>query len=173
MTELGSAELGSVVHEVFIRASIGDVWAELTKSDEVQKAMFDMKMDCSLEVGAPFRMRSKDGKYTGIVGDVLEVDAPHRFSFTFQFTAYDDPPCRVTYELSEEGDGTRFRMISDRLPPDTKSTKQMTQGGAMIAETLKAVMETGKPPFKVRALYVMFALMAPFTPARCKSERWP
>ena len=64
-------------------------------------------------------------------------------------------------------------MISDRLPPNTKSTKQMMQGGDMITETLKCVLETGRPPFKTRMLYVLFALTAPFTPARCRSENWP
>ena len=49
----------------------------------------------------------------------------------------------------------------------------MTQGGQMIVDTLKAVLETGKPTFKVRFLYGIFALTAPFTPARCKSEHWP
>lgn len=163
----------AVVHEVFVNAPIERVWAEVTKTHEVQKPMFDMRMDCDLEVGAPLRMRSKDGKYTGVVGEVLELNEPHCFSFTFKFTLHDDPPCRVTYELEPEGDGTRFRMISDRLPPDTKSTKQMTQGGQMIVDTLKAVVETGKPPLKIRALYTLFALTAPFTPAKCKSEHWP
>ena len=166
-------ELGSVVHETFIRASIREVWAELTKTHEVQKPMFNTQMDCSLEVGAPLRMRTADGKFTSVVGEVLEIDPPRRFSFTFKFTMYDDPPCRVTYELFEEEGGTRFRMTSDQLPPSTKSTKQMSSGGEMIASTLKAVMETGKPPFKVRMLYGMFAVMAPFTPAQCRSEHWP
>ena len=165
--------LESVVHRTFIAAPIARVWAELTKTDEVQKAMFDMQMHCELEVGSAFRMRSADGKYTGIVGEVLEVEAPRRLSFTFKFTAHDDPPCRVTYTLAEVEGGTDFAMRSDRLPPGTRSTKQMKQGGALIVETLKAVLETGRPPLKTRALYMLFALTAPFTPARCRSERWP
>ena len=125
---------------MFIAASPEAVWAEVTKTDEVQRPMFDMRMDCDLTVGAPLRMRSRDGKYTGVVGESLEIDPPRRLSFTFKFTVHDDPPCRVTYEIEPEADGVRFTMVSDRLPPDTKSTKQMTQGGSMIVETLKSAL---------------------------------
>ncbi len=163
----------AVVHEVVIEAPIDRVWAEVTKTHEVQKAMFDMRMDARLEVGAPFRMRSRDGKYTGVVGEILEVDPPHRLAFTFKFTLHDDPACRVTYELEEAEGGTRFRMTSDRLPLGTKTAKQMTQGGQLIVDTLKAVCETGRPSFKVRTLYAIFALTAPFTPKRCLSTNWP
>ncbi|MGF1465448.1 MAG: SRPBCC domain-containing protein [Sandaracinaceae bacterium] len=163
----------SVVHEVVIRAPIERVWAEVTKTDEVQKPMFDMRMHCDLVEGAPLRMRSANGKYTGVVGEILAIEPPRRLSFTFRFTLHDDPPCRVTYELEEVEEGTRFRMVSDRLPPDTKSTKQMSEGGQMIVDTLKAVLETGRPPLKTRLLYALFGLMAPFTPARCRSENWP
>ncbi|MEM1416492.1 MAG: SRPBCC domain-containing protein [Myxococcota bacterium] len=170
---MSGVEEPAVVHEVLIDAPIDTVWAEVTKTHEVQKAMFDMRMDARLEVGAPFRMRSRDGKYTGVVGEILEVEAPRRLSFTFKFTLHDDPACRVTYELDEVDGRTRFCMTSDRLPLGTKTAKQMTQGGQMIVDTLKAVCETGRPPFKVRALYVLFALTAPLTPKRCLSTHWP
>ena len=42
-----------------------------------------------------------------------------------------------------------------------------------VQRTLKAVLETGKPPLKTRALYLLFAATAPFTPSRCRSENWP
>jgi len=163
----------SAVSEVFIAAPVETVWAEVTKTHEVQKPMFDMRMDCDLEVGSPLRMRSANSRWTGVVGEVLEIDPPRRFSFTFRFTLHDDPPCRVTYELEEVEGGTRFRLVSDRLTPNTKTTKQMTRGASMIVETLEAVIVKGRPPLKTRLLYALLALTAPFTPDRCRSERWP
>ena len=43
----------------------------------------------------------------------------------------------------------------------------------MIVNTLKAVIETGRPRIGTRMLFVVFRLMQPFTPAKCRSEHWP
>lgn len=166
------AEFEKSVHEVMIRGSVEDVWRELTKTHEVQGAMFNMRLESSLEVGAKMFMRSKDGKYTGVAGEVLEFDPPKRYAHTFQFTNYDDPPCVVSYDLEQIGDEVKFTLTSDRMKPGTKSTKQMKQGGDMIVKSLKSIVETGKLPFGVRMLYVVFALTAPLTPKRCRSEHW-
>jgi len=162
------------VFKIHIAGSIQAVWKEITKTDEVQKSFFNTRMDTpGLEPGAPIRMRSPDGKYTGVVGDVVEFEPPHRFSHTFRFTNYDDPPCKVTYELKEASGGVDFTLTIDDMPAGTKTAKQMTQGGAMIVKTLKAVIETGRPTFGIRMLYVLFKLMAPFTPKKCLSKNWP
>ena len=162
------------VFKVHIRGKIEDVWHEVTKTTEVQKPMFNMRMDCDYAtVGAPWRARTANGKYTGIVGEILESEPPRRLSFTFKFTQHDDPPCRVTYELTEVDDGVEFVMISDRMPPNTKSTKAMSQGGKMIVDNLKAVIETGDVPWKTKLLFVLFKLTEPLSPKRLRSENWP
>lgn len=43
----------------------------------------------------------------------------------------------------------------------------------MICATLKAVVERGRPSFGVRLLYVVFKLLEPLTPKKCRSENWP
>ncbi|MEM6990110.1 MAG: SRPBCC domain-containing protein [Myxococcota bacterium] len=164
---------GREVFEVFIRGTIEDVWHEVTKTDAVQRPMFNMRLDTDLKVGSPLRLRTANGKYTGFVGEVLEVDPPRRFSFTFKFTNYDDPHSRITYELEPADEGVLFRMVSDRMTPDTRSTKAMTSGGHMIVDSLKAVIEHGDVPLKTRALYVLFWLMQPFTPKSLRSENFP
>ncbi|MBI1900803.1 MAG: SRPBCC domain-containing protein [Planctomycetia bacterium] len=118
-------------------------------------------------------MRTKNGKYTGVVGEVLEFEPPHKYSHTFKFTNYDDPPCRVAYELKEVAGGVEFSLIIDGMPKGTKTEKQMKQGGAMIVKTLKAIVETGKPPLFVRMLYVLFRVLEPLSPKRTRSENWP
>lgn len=160
------------VFEVFIRTSVDELWRELTKTDSVQRPMFNMRMDTTFEVGAPLWMRTHNGRYTGFVGEVLEVDPPRRLAYTFKFTNHDDPPCRIIYELEPEGEGVRFRMISDRMSPDTPSTKAMSRGGHMIVASLKSVMEKGDVPFKTRMLYGLFRLMEPLTPKRLRSENY-
>jgi len=161
------------VFRVHIRGRIEDVWREITKTDEVQKVMFNMKLDSTLEPGAPVRMRSPDGKYTAVVGEVVELDPPRRYAHTFRFTQLDDPPCLVTYDLVEKEGGVEFTLTCDRLVPGSKTAKQMKQGGGMIVRNLKAIVETGKLPFGTRVLYAFFKLMTPLTPKKCRSENWP
>ena len=92
---------------VTIEAPIQDVWDEITRTDEPIAAFFNSRMDVgTLAPGSRLAMRTPDGKYTGVVGEILEFDPPRRFAHTFRFTNYDDPPCTVTYTLEKVADGT-------------------------------------------------------------------
>ena len=164
----------TAVFRVHIKGSIEKVWNEITKTDEPQKAMFNSVMHTTrLEPGAPIRMRTVNGKHTSVVGEVIEIDPPHRFVHTMRFTNYDDPPCKITYELKEVAGGVEFTLTVDDIPLGTKSAKQLLSGGKFIVNTLKGVVENGKPGLGVRILYQLFKLLAPFSPAQTRSERWP
>ena len=168
------AEPERAVFKVFIRGTVDAVWREITKTDSPQQCMFNMLLATpGLSHGAPIQMRTKSGKYVGVVGEVLEFDPPRKYSHTFKFTQYDDPPCIVSYELKEVTNGVEFTMTLDNLPAGTQTTKQMVGGGNMIVNTLKSVVETGKPKLGIRLLYVLFAALEPITPAKCKAEKWP
>ncbi len=159
---------------VFIKGSIDAVWNEITRTDAPIAAFFNSQMHVgTLSPGSRIAMRTPDGKYTGVVGEITEYDPPHRFAHTFKFTAYDDPECKVIYDLEEAEGGVQFTLTIEDLPVGTKTAKQMVQGGKMITSTLKSVIETGKPGFGTRMLFVVFKLMAPMTPGKCKSEHWP
>jgi len=107
------------------------------------------------------------------VGEILEVIPDKRFSYTFKSTNFDDLPCKVICDLEEADGGTLFTLTIEDLPAGTKTAKDMTRGGTLIVNTLKAVIETGRPRFGIRMLYVLFKLMAPFSPKRCRSSNWP
>lgn len=160
---------------VFIGAPPEAVWAEITRTDRPIPAFFNTRMDAGgpLVPGVRIAMRTPNGKHTGVVGEVLEFDPPRRFSHTFRFTSHDDPECRVVCELEPAPGGTTFTLTIEDLPPGTKTAKQMLQGGKLICGTLKSVVERGRPSVGTRLLFVLFALMAPLTPKRCLSERWP
>lgn len=162
------------VYRVTIDAPIQDVWNELTKQNEVLPFFFGSVLHTSgLRPGAPIRMRSPNGKYTGVVGTVLECDPPHRYAHTFRFTHVDEPECKVIYELKETGGGTEFTLISEDVPVGTKTEKAMAQGGAFITQTLKGMLEHGKPPFKSRFILTMIRMTSFLSPKRCRSENWP
>ena len=168
------AETIRSVSRVFIRGTVEQVWREITRTDAVQKCMFDRRLHTpGLAVGAPIRMRSADGKYTGVVGEVLEFDPPRRYAHTFKFTNFDDPPCKVIYDLKEVAGGVEFTLTCADVPAGTKTAKRMVPGADMITKTLKAVVETGRPTFGTRMLYVLFKLLAPLTPKKCLSSNWP
>jgi len=162
------------VTKVVIKAPIQAVWDELTKTGEAQKAMFNMVMHTTgLRPGAMIQMRTISNKYVGVVGEVLEIDPPHKFSHTFRFTNYDDPWCKVTYELKEVEGGTEFTLTSEEVPADTKTENQMRSGGDMISNTLKSIVESGKPPLGIRMLHVIFKLTEFMAQASTKVEHWP
>ena len=159
---------------VTIDSTVEAVWDEITKTDEPIPAFFNSRMDVGrLAAGSRLAMRTADGKYTGVVGEILEFDPPRRFAHTFQFTNFDDPPCKVIYTLEPVAGGVQFTLEIADLPVGTKTAKQMLQGGKMIVNTLKSVMETGKPSFGTRVLFVLFKLLQPMSPKKCRSEHWP
>lgn len=159
---------------VVIDAPLQEVWDEITRTDEPIAAFFNSRMHVhALKPGARLAMRTPDGKYTAVVGEILECEPLRRFAHTFRFTNYDDPECIVAYDLEEVAGGTQFTLTITNLPVGTKTGKQMVQGGTMIVNTLKRVLETGRPSFGTRVLFGVFKLMAPFTPKRCLSRNWP
>lgn len=163
------------VFRVWIDGSPEAVWHEITRTDEPIAAFFNNRMHLSgaLQAGSRLAMRTADGKWTGVVGEILEVEPLKKFAHTFKFTAYDDPECTVIYELEPKDGGTQFTLTVENLPVGTKTGKNMSSGGKMICGTLKRVVETGKPSFGIRLLYGFFKLMGPLSPKRCATERWP
>lgn len=162
--------------KVVIRGSIQDVWREITRTDAPIACFFNSRMHVGrgkLEAGSKLAMRTPDGKYTGVVGEILEFTPPRRFAHTFRFTQLDDPPCKVVYELREVPAGTEFTLMIEDLTEGTKSAKQMVGGSQMIIATLKEMVERGRPSLVVRGIFLLMKLTQPMTPKRCLSEHWP
>jgi len=163
-----------LVSQVTINAPVQKVWDALTKQGEVLPFFFGSVLHTTtLAPGAPMRMRTPNGKYTGVVGDVLEFDPPHKYSTTFKFTNYDDAVCRVTHELKEVEGGTEYTLVSDLIPAGSKTEKSMKQGGEFIAKALKVYVETGKPTLMGRFIMIMGKLFAFTSPKSSLSDHWP
>ncbi len=162
------------VFRVRIRGSIEAVWRELTKQGEPQAAVFNAWLTAqALLPGSMLQMRTGSGRHTLVIGRVTDFNPPHRFAHTFRFTQYDDPECEVIYELREVDGEVECTLTVDRLPLGTRTAKDMAGGGTMIVNTLKAMVETGKPSLGTRLMYWMFAHMEFVLPKRTKSEHWP
>ncbi|MCB2154056.1 SRPBCC domain-containing protein [bacterium] len=168
------ADSDKAVFRVQINGPIEEVWKEITRQDKPQACMFNSQLHTrELKPGEKMQMRTKSGKFVGVVGEILEFDPPRRYAHTFKFTNCDDPPCKVIYDLEQKDGGTQFTMTLEDLPAGTKTAKQMLQGGKLIVNTLKRVVETGKPALGVRLLFVLFRIMEPISPKSQRVENWP
>ena len=165
------------VHQVLIQAPIEAIWSELVNNSAPRPFFFGAKMDTTgLIPGNPMAMRTPNGRYTSVVGEVTAFEPPYLFAHTFRFTTLaGDTPAHVTYNLEEKDGGVLFTLTS-AVPAGeavSKTEKQMAQGGAFIVNNLKALVETGKPTFGGRLLLGLIAVMTPFTPKEARSENWP
>jgi hypothetical protein len=167
-------EKPKAMYRVVINGSLEEVWNEITRRDAPIPAFFNSQLHAeTLTAGSPMAMRTGSGKYTSVVGKIIEFKPMTRFSHTFKFTNYDDPECIVIYDLLPVQNGVQFTLTIEDLPEGTKTAKQMITGSKMIVNTLKAVIETGRPTFGIRLLYRLFKVLEPISPKACKSENWP
>ena len=173
MAEKVAAE--DAVFRIFIKADIQRVWRELTKQGEAQGAIFNAWLHSAgaLNAGVPMQMRTGSGKHVIVDGAVEVFEPPFRFVHTHRFTQFDDPVCRVSYELKPVGDGVEVTLKVSGMPVGTRTAKSMASGGTRILATLKAICETGQPSFGTRLMYRVFDHMEFVLPARTKSEHWP
>jgi uncharacterized protein YndB with AHSA1/START domain len=162
------------VFRITIAADIQRVWRELTKTDEAQGAIFNAWLHTTrLLPGAPMQMRTGSGKHVIVVGDVVEWDPPRRFVHSHRFTQYDDPVCRVAYDLKPVDGGVEVTLTVIGLAAGSATAKSMASGGTMILKILKSICETGRPPLATRAMYWMFDRMEFVLPKRTRAEQWP
>ena len=153
------------VFKVSIKGTVDAVWRELTRTDGPQRAMFNTVLHTDgVAPGGQLRMRSLNGKYTGVAGQYIEVEKPVRLSHTMRFTSSEDPACKIIYTLQETAEGVDLTLTVDDLPLGTKSEKQLRQGGAFITNNLKAIVETGKPTLGARLLFLLFKALEPLSP---------
>lgn len=163
-----------LVNKIVIRGRIEDIWRELTKDSEPQAAVFNAWLHAQrLAPGAKLQMRTGDGKFVLVIGEVLEFSPPNRFAHTFRFTQYDDAPCTVIYELKPVAEGVEVSLIVENIPVGTRTAKEMTSGSTLILNTLKAVVETGRPALGTRVIYCLMGAMSFVLPKRCRAEAWP
>lgn len=161
------------IYRVLIKAPIDTVWAELVDTVSPRPFFYNSKWDTpAMQPGSPYRMISDNGKVVAVVGEILEMDPPHRLSTTFRLTSIDDAPSIVVYTLKETPDGVEFCLTTENVPAGTKSEKSMAGGAQFIIKNFKPWIETGEITFGARVMLAIFDLV-PFTPKAMRAENWP
>ena len=148
MTITSEQVLTTQVYQLYIRASVEDVWRAITDPAVIEKYFHGAKVDATWEVGSTSTQRSPDGTQVWTANTVLECDPPHRLVHTWR-SLYDpelaeEPESRVTWEVEAQGDGmTKLTLVHDKLEGSLKTASNV-RGWSYILSSLKSVLETGQ-----------------------------
>jgi uncharacterized protein YndB with AHSA1/START domain len=162
------------IYKVLINAPIETVWSELIKTTSPRPFFWNSSWDAKdMAPGNTYRMVSNGGKTVAVIGEILEMEPPHRLVHSFRLTSLEDPASTVTYTLKEIEGGTEFCLITENILAGSKSEKSMADGAKFIVKNFKAYIETGKVTFGARMMLAMLRIMAPLTPKSMSAENWP
>ena len=168
------AEGKKAIFRIVIDGPQEAIFRELTRTEGLVPAIFNSRMvTTGLEPGGRMQMRTPSGEHTMVDGEIVEYDPPRRFVHTHRFTQFDDPVCKVTYELKPVTGGIEVTLTVDDVPLGTKTEREMRRGGDFILRNLKAIVETGRPPLATRLMYAMFGAMEFVLPKRTRTSDWP
>lgn len=170
------AESDKAVFRIVIDGSMEAIFQELTKTGSPQGAVFNSMLTLptpGLSVGKRMQMRTVSGGHAIVIGEVVEIEPPRRFAHTHRFTQHMDPDCTVIYDLKKVQGGVEVTLTVEKVTAGTKTAAEMQRGGMFILNNLKAIVETGRPPFGTRLMYCMFGVLEFVLPKKTKSEHWP
>jgi len=159
-----------VVYSIDIAVPREAAWRELTKTGEVQYPMFNAVLETDWEPGSKMLYYKPDRTMVFVVGEVVEVDAPHRFAHTYRFTDLDDAATLVTWEFEEIEGGVRVTVTHSHFDDTTPTHKRVQGGWKFILATLKRILEEEKPPLKARLIYGMMSAMSFMQPKKIHTE---
>ena len=110
-----AADNKPIVKEVTVNAPVEKVWKAITDKDEMKKWYFNLK-EFKPEVGFEFRFSggpSPDRQYLHIC-EITEVVTNKKITYSWRYDGYPGKSF-VTFELFEEGDSTRIKLIHEGL----------------------------------------------------------
>jgi uncharacterized protein YndB with AHSA1/START domain/DNA-binding transcriptional ArsR family regulator len=134
------------VYEVYIRTTPERLWQAITDPAMTEAYWFNSRVESDWTPGSPFEMRQADGRLD-IDGEVIEADPPRKLVHSFNIRwdpENDDPPSRVTWEITPMGDTCRLALVHDGFASETKTYRGTGSGWALILSSLKSLLETGE-----------------------------
>lgn len=160
------------VISIHIAVPVQRVWDEITKTGRIQRALYNTLLDCDLVPGSRLRYYSPDKKRVFVVGEVVEVEPPVRFSHTYRFTTWKTAtPTLVTWELAEEEGGCRVTVThSGWTPAHGAQAQKSAAGWREILALLKQELETGTLPLKTLIMYQVMSWFMFMMPKTTKTE---
>lgn len=135
------------------------VWDEITKLGRVQRAVMNTVLESTLVPGAKMRYYSADKRRVLVVGKVVEVVPPRRFTHTYMFTSRPETPSLVTWELEDMPGGCRVTITHSGWTDQVKTHKGVAGGWRWILNVMKAELETGDIPLTTKMIYGFFGAL--------------
>jgi uncharacterized protein YndB with AHSA1/START domain/DNA-binding transcriptional ArsR family regulator len=135
------------VYQIYIRATPERIWQGLTDSDLVRQYYFGSVIDSEFKAGGPITYKQPDTGRTDITGDVIEADPPRKLVHSFKVAwdpDIDDPPTRVTWEITPMGDTCLVSVTHDGFTDENATFASTRDGWPMILSGLKTLLETGE-----------------------------
>jgi uncharacterized protein YndB with AHSA1/START domain len=139
--------MDSIEREVVIEAPLERVWELVTEAEHLGRWFGDAGAEVELRPGGALELRwTEHGTSRGRV----EAVEPRRL-FAFRWAPFSDPggldptegnSTRVEFTLSEEGDGTRLRVVESGF--ETLATSEEQRGRNLDANTEGWRMELGE-----------------------------
>jgi uncharacterized protein YndB with AHSA1/START domain len=129
------------VYVTYIATTLENLWEALTSESFTQQYWGDGQLQSDWQVGSPVQQIDAEGK-SKRTGEVLQSDAPHRLSYSFQSTeadVYAVQPSRVRFELAQYGDMVKLTLIHDRL--DAQSCLAISHQWTTRLSYLKRLLE--------------------------------
>lgn len=146
------------------------VWDEITKTGRIQLAMNNTVLEGQLTPGSKLRYYSPDKKRVFVVGTVVEVTPPSRFSHTFKLLMQAEEPSLVTWDLEETNTGCRVTLTHSGWTTQAKTHKGTAAGWVGILAVLKQDLETGSIPLKTKIIYALMGAMMFMLPKSTKVD---
>lgn len=167
---MGEKDLKDHILSILIKAPREKVWAEITKIGELQRPVMNTVLQGPLKPGGKLRYLSGDGKNGFVVGKVVELSPPSRFSHTFMFTTRPEEPTLVIWDLEEDPEGTRVTLTHRGWKNQVKTHKGVVKGWAQILKLLKMEVETGKIPVSTKIKYRILGTLTFLLPKSTRIE---
>ncbi len=136
------------VYDVYIRATPERCWEAITSGEMTKRWFHGTTLTGELKPGAKIQLLNEDGS-SAVDGEVLECTPPSRFVHTWVANwgpdFANDPPSRVSWEITPMGTTTLVRLTHDGFDGETATYQSISQGWAPILSSLKSLLETGEP----------------------------
>lgn len=133
------------VYVIYIQAPKAKVWKAITTGAHT-KHFWKRAVRSEWKQGSRVEfMYPDDPSKLSHDGEVLEINPPNRLVMTFDLKpeGMDEAPSRVTYELSDHEGGTKFTVIHEGFPPESKVLPAISSGWPRILSNMKTYIESG------------------------------
>lgn len=153
-------DLSTQVHGIYIDAPAEKIWEALTSSEYTNRYGYGGDIEIDLRPGGQMRHLTTDQMKTmgmgevAVLGTVVEAERPNKLVLDWSAAWHDEPPSRLTYEITQGPSGLTRVTLTHELPESPKTAQDVAGNGKVEGggggwpwelASLKTLLETGKP----------------------------